>query len=118
MDEEQPTPRPAVREDMASPVDLPRDEVATQGRPLLWTTLVIATASLFLLVANAASLQGWAAELEPGPLTVPVVEATQEWKDLTDRLGLGAPRAWLHARWKDAESARFPGGGGGAEGGD
>lgn len=104
-----PPPRPKVREDMRSPVDLPEDAVSLAGNPLRWTTIVIATASLFLLFANASSIQGWAAELPPSALTVPVVEAAQAWQGLTDRWHLGAPRAWLHARWKQAEEARFPG---------
>jgi hypothetical protein len=106
----EPQPRSKVREDMASPVDLPGEKV--EASPFGWTGKIIATATLFLFLFNANALNGWAAELPPSALTARIVATTGAWEGFTDTIGLGAPRAWLHARWKKAEAARF----GGAEG--
>ena len=108
--ETEPQPRPKMREDMASPVDLPGDKM--EASPFGWTGRIIATATLFLFLFNASALNGWAAELPPSALTARIVAATSAWESLTDTIGFGAPRAWLHARWKKAEAARL----GGAEG--
>jgi hypothetical protein len=98
-----------TRDDMASPVDLPGAEEDGPGS-LGWTSGVIAIATAFLFLFNANALHGWAAELPPNALNARIVLAAGQWEALTDRIGLGAPRAWLHARWKAAEEAKFPGG--------
>ena len=101
-------PHPS-RDDMASPVDLPGED--EEGGALGWASGVIAIATAFLFLFNANALHGWAAELPPNALNARIVTAAAEWEALTDRIGLGAPRAWLHARWKAAEEARFGGAG-------
>lgn len=89
-----------------SPVDLP-GSVLIGGHPLAWTTGVIATASLFLLLTNAKTIHDWAVELEPSPTTVQLVDLAAQWEAFTAEIGLGATRAGVHAAWKDAQSARF-----------
>ncbi|HWW64428.1 MAG TPA: hypothetical protein VNZ43_06685 [Sphingomonadaceae bacterium] len=94
------------RDDMASPVDLP-DAEPIGANPLRWTSGVIAVATLFLFLFNANALSDWAAELPPNAINARIVTAAEAWESLTDEIGLGAPRAWLHARWKGAEEAKF-----------
>ncbi len=86
-----------------SPVDLPGAEPGY--RPLLWTSGAIATAALFLLLTNAATLDGWAQELPPSAVAERVTEYTGRWAALTRYLG--SPHAWLHQQWKRAENAKF-----------
>jgi hypothetical protein len=96
----------ARHEDLKSPVDLPGSQLIG-GHPLRWTTGVIAIAALFLFLTNAKTIHDWADELEPGPWTEKLVEASGQWQDITDRLGLGATRAGAHELWKAGQRARF-----------
>lgn len=90
-----------------SPVDLPPpDEDSAAARPALsWTSVILLVASLFLLVANASTLTGWAEELEPSPVSARVLRAAQDWEVLVEPAG--RPRAWLHDRWKALQALRF-----------
>ena len=88
-----------------SPIDLPDPRPERLG--LGWTSGVIATATLFLLIANAVSLSGWIDEQPPGPLQAWVAQIADEWVTITERSGLGVPRSSLHRQWKRIESARF-----------
>ena len=89
-----------------SPVDLPGSTLIG-GRPLLWTTVTVYLAALFLLLTNADAIHGWAVELPPTAVSAQVVAASEQWQSTTDRLGLGATRAVVHGWWKHAEAARF-----------
>ena len=91
-----------------SPIDLPdpRPEYEALG----WASVVIAIASVVLLLANAVALSGWIDEQPPGPFQARAAEIADEWTALTGSVGLGAPRAMLHAQWKRAEAARFASG--------
>ncbi|SNT08152.1 hypothetical protein SAMN06295912_1386 [Sphingomonas laterariae] len=91
-----------------SPVDLP-GEPDTHGRPLVWTSVTIAVATLFLGLTNAISLNGWAVELAPTETSARIVTVTESWEETTEAIGLAAPRAWLHARWKQLQALRFEG---------
>ncbi|MDB5684010.1 MAG: hypothetical protein JWM38_2570 [Sphingomonas bacterium] len=93
-------------DDTLSPVDLPGSTMIG-GRPLLWTSIVIATATAFLALTNAITIDGWAKELPAGPVAARVIAVTEGWVTLTDRAGLGAPRAFVHRQWKKAEALRF-----------
>lgn len=88
-----------------SPIDLPAAPLEEAG--LGWTSVAIAVAALFLLATNAVALRDWAEELTPGPAQARFAAATERWVEITDAAGAGAARAWLHARWKVAEAARF-----------
>jgi len=101
----EPGARLSVADETLSPVDLPDGE--SGAHPLRWATTVIATTSLFLLAANAASLDDWANDLTPGSVQERVVGLTGGWKDVTDAVGLGAARAWMHGLWTRAQAARF-----------
>ncbi len=103
-----PPPDRPRRDEMESPVDLP-GAATIGGRPLAWTATAIATAALFLLVTNAITLDGWAAELAPSETVARLNAVTAGWRDGTDGAGLGTPRAMLHAQWRKAQAARFPG---------
>jgi len=89
-------------------VDLPA-EPDFHGRPLVWTTIAIFVAALFLGLTNATSLNAWAVELAPTETSARIVAITEDWEETTEALGLAAPRAWLHARWKQLQAARFAG---------
>jgi hypothetical protein len=95
---------------MTSPVDIGVDDEEEGIDVLAWLSSVIAIATLFLFLFNANALHGWAAELPPNAINARIVVAASEWEAFTDAAGLGAPRAWLHARWKAAEGAAFAGG--------
>lgn len=90
-----------------SPVDLPgaADE---EPHPLRWTGIGIALATVFLLLFNATTLDGWARELPPGPAAARLTALTGAWAETTGRIGLNAPHATMHAWWKQGEAARFP----------
>ena len=88
-----------------SPVDLPEPE--TGRHPLVWTSIVIAVASLFLFFTNAATIHDWAIEQTPSPAQARLLALTERWVEITGELGLGTPRARAHALWKEAQAARF-----------
>jgi len=88
-----------------SPVELP--DSGPRKRALGWTTLTIFVASLFLLVTNAFSIKSWIDEQPVSPLQARLASWAGEWQAATDALGLGAPRAELHALWKQAQAAKF-----------
>ncbi|MGE0776552.1 MAG: hypothetical protein AB7L36_16140 [Sphingomonadaceae bacterium] len=88
-----------------SPVELPAG--GPRKRALGWTTLTIFVASLFLLVTNAFSIKSWIDEQPASPLQARLASWAGEWQSATDALGLGTPRAELHALWKKAQSAKF-----------
>jgi hypothetical protein len=89
---------------VASPVDL-EDDDAVAGRPLLWTSRIIATASLFLLLFNAGAVRSWASELPPGPAADPLIAAADRWFAATHALGLDAPVETMRGWWQAAQAA-------------
>lgn len=92
--------------DDASPIPAAR---AAEGSALAWTSTVMAVATAFLLVFNAASLKSWADGLEPGPATVAVRDAADAWAARMQAWGLSGPRDALHAGWKKAAAVRMDG---------
>ena len=89
-----------------SPVDLPGD-VPGMGRPLRWSSDVVATASLVLVLFNAGAVRGWADELPAGPLAEPLIAGADAWHRTTSRLGLAAPVETMRGWWREAQAARF-----------
>jgi hypothetical protein len=90
-----------------SPVDLPGDEEAEGG--LRWASSAIAIGALFLLFFNAVTIDDWAQELPPGPATERLTRVTGGWVTVTGAIGLTAPRALVHDRWKRGQALRFGG---------
>lgn len=90
-----------------SPLDLPV-QLLEEGGSLGWASGTIAVASLVLLLTNAASIADWIDDRPPGPWQARCSAMADGWVSLTDQIGLGAPRAALHQRWKRAEASRFP----------
>ncbi|RYD85802.1 MAG: hypothetical protein EOP61_38495, partial [Sphingomonadales bacterium] len=85
--------------ELASPVDLPGTPI--EGRdPLLWTTLTITVAALFLLCANAGTLAAWVDEKPPSDFQQAASDAAHRWEAAMDAIGVTAPRAALHGLWK------------------
>jgi hypothetical protein len=74
---------------------------------LVWASIAIASATLFLALFNAESARSWTAELSPTPDTVVLRQAASGWKGFTDRVGLDAPRAAVRAAWTAATEARW-----------
>ena len=89
-----------------SPIDLPGPARLGSGG-LRWAAVVIATATLVLLLTNAVALKGWIDEQRPGPIQQQAATLADGWVAFTGRVGLGTPRDALHDRWKHAEAARF-----------
>jgi len=80
---------------------------AEAERSLVWTTLVIAVITLLLALFSAASMKSWADTLPPTPTNAVIRQSAESWSDLTERLGLAAPRAWLHDLWQSVRALRF-----------
>jgi len=91
-----------------SPVDIDEDDYEAEGG-LLWSTAAIGIAALILLVTNAVSLGDWIEDMHPSAAQEQAAEISADWRDATDQIGVGAPRALLHGWWKRAEAARFGG---------
>ena len=96
-----------MRHHMSSPIDLLEPPLEEAG--LGWSCGVILIASLFLLCANGVSLRDWIDDQPPGPIQARAAELADQWVDFTEAMGIGLPRKALHAQWKHAEQARFPG---------
>lgn len=92
-----------------SPVDL-GGRYFGRNHPLRWTSVTIVTAALLLLATNATALRDWADEQTPGPLQAQVADLAHQWQEITDRAGLGAPRAVLADLWTQGEAARYQSG--------
>ena len=88
-----------------SPIDLPASPLEAPG--LGWAATVIVTAALVLLAINAVALRDWAEELTPSPTQARLADAAERWVAITDEVGLGTARGWLHDRWKAIEGAHF-----------
>jgi len=96
-----------VPQETPSPIDLPEPELEESG--LGWAFGVILIASLFLLFANAVSLRDWIDDQPPSPIQARAAELADQWVGITEAFGVGRPRKVMHAQWKRAEQARFPG---------
>jgi hypothetical protein len=82
---------------------------AESERALAWTATVILVITLLLALFSAASMKSWAETLPPTPLNAVIRQSAEDWSDTTERLGLAAPRAQLHALWLSAKARRFGG---------
>jgi hypothetical protein len=87
--------------------DDPNDPIA-RARAVRWTSTVIATATLFLFVFNAAALKNWAASLKPSDITLAAANLAAGWEAMTAKVGLTAPRAVIHQAWASGRAATFP----------
>lgn len=88
-----------------SPIDLPDEPLDRPG--LLWTTATIAVAAILLFAMNAVAMRDWLEEQPPSPLQQQASALAEQWVEITDDIGIGKPRAWLHDLWKKAEGATF-----------
>jgi hypothetical protein len=88
-----------------SPVDL--GVADDRGGGLHWASVTIAVATITLLFANAGTLAGWVDEQTPSDWQLRASDISHGWADRMDRIGIGRPRAVLHARWKQAQAKRF-----------
>jgi hypothetical protein len=96
--------------DAAAPAameDIPA--TAEDERALGWTCSVIAVITLLLALFSAASMKSWSETLAPTATNAVIRQAAEGWYDLTDHLGLAAPRAGLRAVWKGWRDQRFGG---------
>ena len=93
-----------------SPIPEPAESehpVIEQRHALRWTSTVLATAALFLLVFNATALANWSAALNPTDLTVQVASVAAAWEADTAKFGLNQPRAIVHNAWANARAMTF-----------
>jgi hypothetical protein len=89
-----------------SPVDLP-PAIAPLPHPLLWTSVVLASAAVTLTLLNAHAIRGWAYQLPTSPTSARAVAAAEAWYAATARLGLNRPVETMHQWWRAAEARRF-----------
>jgi hypothetical protein len=106
--ERAPLPDPTGLAHTLSPVDLP-DPAAPLPRPLRWTSIAIAVATLTLFLLNAHALRSWAYQLPPSDASARVVILAESWYDMADRAGLNRPVEAMHGWWQSAKDARFGG---------
>jgi hypothetical protein len=93
-----------------SPIPAPRDpnDPIARARALRWTSTVIATATLFLFVFNAAALKNWTAALKPNDLTLAAANIAASWEAQTAEAHLTTPRAVVHNLWAEGRALTFP----------
>jgi hypothetical protein len=91
-----------------SPVDLPPPTTPLPN-PLLWTSVVLASATVTLALLNAHAIRGWTYQLPNNAASARAVAAAEAWYGLTGRLGLNRPVETMHRWWQSAEAARFEG---------
>lgn len=91
---------------MSSPVDLPPPEEEEQ-QPLLWTSIVIAVATGFLLLFNASAIRSWAFDLEPGPQSEQVVMLADDWYERTEIFYLDRPVVVMSGWWNAIKALEF-----------
>lgn len=73
-----------------------------------WTSTIIAVAAIALMLTNPASLRGWIGQ-QPPDAVPPMARATVDvWWDLTDSVGLTAPRAAVERLWREAQATDWP----------
>lgn len=92
--------------ELASPVDI-SDQPIDRGDSLLWASVTIVVAALALLCANAGTLAAWVDEMAPTPMQQRLSAVTTDWAGRMEALGITAPRAKLHEKWKTIQAARF-----------
>ena len=93
-----------------SPIPVPADpdDPVARARAVRWTSVVMATAALFLLVFNAPALKNWSASLKPNDATVAAAGAAARWEEIVAGVGLTTPRAVVHDAWAKGRSLAFP----------
>ena len=93
----------------AFPPALPLDDEGLAARDRGWTSRMILTAVVFLLVFNAVSPLNWARRQPPGWLPQTVESLSGVWVGQLAVFGADQPRRGLHDLWQDARDARFVG---------
>jgi hypothetical protein len=93
----------------AFPPEAPLDEAGTSARDQRWTGWVLLTATLFLLVFNAASPLEWSRQQPPGWVPQTVGRLSEVWAEQLAQLGADQPRRGLREAWTAAQDARFVG---------
>jgi hypothetical protein len=81
----------------------PTDRVAA-ARALAWSSMVIAVATAFLFLFNAASMRSWASSWPPSRASAELFGVTSAWEGETAKFGLTAPHAWMHDVWKKQQA--------------
>jgi len=85
----------------------PADRLAA-ARSLAWTSTVIAIATAFLFVLNAASMRSWASSWPPTRASAELFSLTSNWEAETAKFGLTEPHAWMHDVWKEQQALTWP----------
>ena len=93
-----------------SPIPVPDDpdDPIARARAVRWTSVVLATAALFLFVFNAPALKNWSASLRPNDATVAIANVAAAWEQLVAGAGLTTPRAIVHDAWAHGRNLGFP----------
>lgn len=93
-----------------SPIPVPADpdDPIARGRAVGWTSVVMATATLFLFVFNAPALKNWSASLKPNDATVAAAGLAAAWAQAVGGAGLTTPRAVVHDAWARGRAITFP----------
>lgn len=91
---------------VGSPVLVPHAAI-DERHPRRWTSATIVVAAALLALFNAPAIGAWFDDLPPRGATEPLRAPIARWATMTAGRSLDAPRAWLRARWKAAQAARF-----------
>lgn len=93
----------------AFPPGPPPDDEGLAARDRRWTTRVILTATVFLLIFNAVSPLNWSRQQVPGWLPQTVERLSTVWVEQLSLMRADDPRQGLRDLWKAARDARFIG---------
>ncbi len=93
----------------AFPPAPPLDDEGVAARDRRWTSRTIVTATLFLLVFNAASPMNWARQQPPGWIPQTVDRLSEVWTGQLAVFGVDMPRRGAREAWQAAREARFVG---------
>ena len=75
---------------------------------LAWTCGVILVIVVLLALFSAQSMKSWAETLPPTPTNLQIRQAVEGWYDVTDHIGLAAPRAGMRSAWTALHQPKFP----------
>ena len=93
----------------AFPPAPPLDDEGGAARDRRWTSRTIVTATLFLLVFNAASPMNWARQQPLGWIPQTVERLSEVWTGQLAVFGVDMPRRGAREAWQAAREARFVG---------
>lgn len=93
----------------AFPPAPPLEDADLAARDRRWTSRVIVYVAALMLAFNAASIQNWSRQQEPGWITSTVQQLSDVWSAQAALLGADRPRQAVRDAWTRLAALRFPG---------